>query len=56
MYVVITHPRGKRLTVHGPFGSSLAASDYSHEYSEQTGVPAEVRSLVTPEVFGDEGL
>ncbi len=56
MYVVITWPRGKRPTVHGPFGSSLAASDYSHEYQEQTGIHAEALALVTPEVFGDEGL
>jgi len=56
MYVVLTWPRGKRPTVHGPFGSHLAASDYSKEYTEQTKIACEVRPLATPEVFGDEGL
>lgn len=56
MFVVLAWPRGKRPVVYGPFGSLMAASDYSHEHTEQTGQAAEVRRCETPIVYGDEGL
>ncbi len=56
MFCVIATIRGKRPEVYGPFGNVMAAHDYAHTHTEETGQPCELRPLNTPITYGDEGL
>lgn len=56
MFVVITHPTKGRQAVFGPFSSQLSASDFANKHYAQSRAATEVRPLLGPIYYGDEGL
>lgn len=56
MFIVLTHPKTGRQVAYGPFRNQLQAADFAHEHYNQTNEPTEVRPVVEPTIYGEEGL